>query len=108
MTFDLDKDGLLDSTPLKFGKFKGQTPEQVALKAYRGDAWLVWAYETVGNFDVCSAALYKDCGGKGVRAKSTRAQPNPDYVAPPDRYESRGSSPARPTSFEDFDDDIPF
>lgn len=56
---------MLDHSPLKFGKFKGKTP---AVVAEEDQQYLVWAYETVGNFDVCSEALYKDCGGKGKRA----------------------------------------
>lgn len=101
---DLDKEGMLDHTPLKFGKFKGKTPEQVSEVQPQ---YLVWAYETVGNFDVCSEALYRECGGKGKRAVNTSRTANPSYYKPEnDRYESRASSPAR--SSGDFDDDIPF
>lgn len=106
MTFDIDSDGILDNTPLKFGKFRGKTPSHVAEKEYRGEGWLVWAYETVGNFDVCSATLYKDCGGKGTRAKGTASVANPAYAR------SQSSSPYSGKSIAgdqgEDEDDIPF
>jgi hypothetical protein len=107
--FDLDREGMLDATPLKFGKFRGKTPEEISNMSPRDAQYLVWAYETVGNFDVCSEALYRELGGKWKRAEATRKKANSDYVAPPDRYESRGHSHAKPaSSFDDMDDDIPF
>lgn len=127
----------LDHTPLKFGKFKGKTPEWVSeneLLAAGRKSWLIWAYETVGNGDVCSEALYREMGGKHSRAKPDPEKPDyrkwkpeaqqhlPDFPETReeaaareaandarDRYNSRGFSPAKPaSSFDDMDDDIPF
>lgn len=122
----------LDFLPLKFGKFKGRTPNWVAENDPnpRGN-WLVWAFENVGGFDVCSFALYRDVGGKGDR--SIRAQPENSYQKrsrkdivffqedwpsgemtkeevkkqAQERYESRASKPAT-GHIDDMDDDIPF
>jgi hypothetical protein len=58
----------LDSKPLAFGKFKGRTPEQISEMPPRDAQYLVWAYENVGNSDVCSDALYRELGGKNSRA----------------------------------------
>jgi hypothetical protein len=117
----------LDHEPLKFGKFKGKTPRHIAEHEKDGEQYLVWAYETVGGFDVCSHALYRDCGGTGSRA--ARAEPQNDFQrrnrkdlraaatnpetgeigGSGDRYDSRASSKAKPTNNSfDFDDDIPF
>lgn len=63
-----DRGAILDSTPLKFGKFKGKTPEWISENAPKGDNYLCWAYETVAQFDVCSDAMYRDIGGRGTRA----------------------------------------
>lgn len=123
---ELDQEAILDRTPLKFGKYRGKTPEWVVEnEGYRAKSYITWAYETVGNFDVCSAALYRDCGGKGKRAEGTHSQTankrvnqNPSV----DTYESRGYSsnpvprdvryppgtPPKQGYFDDFDDDIPF
>jgi hypothetical protein len=48
----------LDHTPLTFGKHKGTTPSDLALK---DPGWLTWAYKNVTNKAVCSELLYKDC-----------------------------------------------
>lgn len=45
----------IDHEPLSFGKHKGLTPEVVSSK---DPGWLIWAYETVNQRDVCSEALY--------------------------------------------------
>lgn len=115
----------LDHTPLKFGKFKGQTPDKIAQTT--DGSYLVWAYENVQGFDVCSHALYKDCGGTGSR--EARAKPETDFhkrnrsdyrnvdaatgevTTPNDRYDSRASTPAKPQpsgDIDDYNDDIPF
>jgi hypothetical protein len=108
----------IDHTPLKFGKHKGKTPSQVALlEEGERSQWLVWAYENVGNFDVCSATLYRDLGGRRSRAVAQPGRPNsrtdvPAQTYTDDRYTSRASAPAKPRTgfedFDDFDDDIPF
>jgi hypothetical protein len=119
----------LDFEPLKFGRFKGKTPEQVAELPMRDRQYLVWAFENVGNFDVCSSALYRDLGGKGSRAKVESGKRDQRKYKPEqknitvdqetgelfgDRYSSRASSPAKQTpalfkpGFNDMDDDIPF
>lgn len=106
---------MLDHSPLKFGKFKGKTPSAIAELGKVGESYLTWAYETVGNFDVCSEALYKDCGGRGKRAVGNRNS-LPDrgaYTPPVDTYESRdhARAPKRDKQlgyFDDMDDDIPF
>lgn len=111
---------ILDHTPLVFGKFKGKTPEWVATYGEKGESWLCWAYENVSNFCVCSAALYRECGGKGSRAKDAKelragfkmqVQSGPQHELPgtADRYDSRASSKPRPEHkpFDDIDDDVP-
>lgn len=126
---ELDVEAMLDRTPLKFGKYKGITPEKLAETGgydNKGNSWLKWAYENVFNFDVCSAALYRDCGGRGTRAvdpkgKKRAADQGEDGMN--DRYESRGYTndrnpvpkdvrypPGTPLQrgFDDYDDDIPF
>lgn len=121
----LDREAILDRTPLSFGKWKDKTPEWVAenepLRAGQR-SWLIWAFENVGNGDVCSTALYRELGGRGSRAKVDKTkrdyrtyrpeQGNLDLGPqnyPRDTYESRGSSRAiGASSFDDMDDDIPF
>jgi hypothetical protein len=104
---DIDKDGILDNTPLKFGKYKGKTPTQLLDSEGKTElSWLRWAYETVTNFPVCSEALYKAAGGRLSRAKGATTQaPAADPMA--DRYESRGHTRAK-SKWDDFDDGIPF
>lgn len=85
----------IDHKPLEFGKFKGLTPDQVAAtKGKVGENWLVWAYENVEKFYVCSWVLYKECGGT---RKDPAAQPTPRDLA------ATGAK-----GFDDYDDDIPF
>lgn len=48
----------LDSTPLRFGKYKGQTPDEVA---DHDPQWLSWAYKNVTNRDTCSEDLAHWC-----------------------------------------------
>lgn len=43
-----------DQTPLKFGKYRGLTPEELIDE---DPGYLVWAYETVGKH-LCSHSLY--------------------------------------------------
>lgn len=47
----------LDNTPLRFGKHKGLTPEQVS-KVDPG--WIVWAYANLNN-KPCSKSLALAC-----------------------------------------------
>jgi hypothetical protein len=126
MTFDLDKEGILDSTPLKFGKHKGKKPEDMAVGSLKDQEYLRWAYENVGNNDVCSRALYHELGGRGTRAIPDGKYPNRRSDAPQNtgdyepgnygtetgRFHSRAPAPAnkpKPASgFDDMDDDIPF
>ena len=95
-TDNLDKEAILDRTKLTFGKYRNKTPEQIAEK---DPQYLVWAYETVAQFNVCSAALYRDCGGKGKRA--VKEEKKPAAPAQPLKRLSSGD-------FDDYDDDIPF
>lgn len=112
----------LDTKPLQFGKFKGKTPEEVSELPQKERQYLVWAWENVGNSDVCSHSMYRECGGtmgKGGRAKVDKQRT--DYrtykpeqmemdLPPADTYESRRSSPStrHPGFTDDMDDDIPF
>lgn len=106
---------MLDHSPLKFGRYKGKTPAVVAEKEPKGESWLRWAYETVGNFDVCSEALYKDCGGKGKRAVRDDgpgyqgAKPYSGQRAAEDQArQQQRVEDARKSGFDNMDDDIPF
>lgn len=112
---DIDKDGVLDNTPLKFGKYKGRTATQVYDLGGRDAQYLVWAYENVGNYDVCSKTMYKDLGGSGKRADPTNSfgRSNRTDIAPEELERSyrrtEQSKPAPKKSyFDDMDDDIPF
>jgi hypothetical protein len=112
---DIDSDGMLDATPLKFGQYKGKLPEDVAEISARARQYLVWAYENVGNFDVCSAALYKDCGGKGKRAIPEDGKRNHRkdamkvaHIASYGKDAAANQGAPRKTFFDDMDDDIPF
>lgn len=101
---DIDKDGMLDHTPLLFGQYKGKTPEEVIDKyGKRGEGWLIWAYETVSNFPVCSAALYKDLGGKGKRAVGKLANNTPQQ-----KTHSQAATQGKMAAANDLDDDVPF
>lgn len=105
----LDEEAMLDRTPLRFGKFRGKTPEYVSQLTPRESSWLIWAYENVFNFDVCSAALYRELGGKGKRAVDTRSK---NKSASPQDERDVYAQPNKPKSaqgyFDDMDDDIPF
>lgn len=58
---------VIDNSPLTFGKYKGQTPNQV----YRHDpGWLVWAAENVKNREVCSEYIAKEAAVKLREIKS--------------------------------------
>ncbi len=96
----------IDFQPLRFGKHKGKTPEVIS---DLDPKWLRWAYENVTNFPTCSAALYKDMGGKLSKAKAAaRSTAEKPYRAP---YENTNHAPAKPDKFGfdmDLDDDIPF
>ena len=47
----------IDETPLTFGKYKGQTPEQIAEE---NPSYLIWAYENLDN-KPCTKLLYYAC-----------------------------------------------
>lgn len=98
--FGMDAEGVLDQTPLKFGKYKGKTPDKVS---DLDPQYLRWAYENVAQFPVCSAALYRSINGKGKRAvhdKLDASSRNAEKVA-----QEKKASPA--LGF-DTDDDVPF
>lgn len=102
---EIDKDGMLDHTPLTFGMYKGLSPEKVVDQhGSRGEKWLRWAYETVGNKPVCSAALYKDIGGKGKRATGGYGNNTPQQRTHSAAHTQSGKMAAA----NDLDDDIPF
>lgn len=46
----------LDFTPLKFGKYKGVTPESISEE---DPEYIVWMWEE--GLRHCSEALYRDC-----------------------------------------------
>ena len=101
--FDDDKKStqeVLDHTPLKFGKFRGKTPEQVAEIDPR---YLCWAYETVSNFPTCSDALYRECGGRGHKAVAETAEQKYERQQREQEKEVRNARKSY-----GFDDDIPF
>ena len=91
--FGMDAEGTLDQTPLKFGKYKGKTPDKVS---EWDPKYLIWAYENVAQFPVCSEAMYRSVGGKGKRAIHADAQ---KVVA--DRKKAAAAD------FDD-EDDVPF
>lgn len=93
----LDTEAIKDRTALKFGKHRGKTPEQVA---ETDPGYIVWAYETVAQFDVCSAALYRECGGRRNRAVPTESAKKVAAVQDAKRKAAG--------DFDDFDDEIPF
>lgn len=101
-TKEIDRGGILDTTPLKFGKFRGKTPEWVSEHGVKGDDYLRWAYETVHNFPVCSDALYREIGGRGTRAVAVQS--------PVDKAKAAAAARKRATLDDDGEDlgDIPF
>lgn len=50
-----------DNTPLTFGKYEGQTPDEISEK---DPAYLVWAFETLKH-PPCSEAMYQFCKDSG-------------------------------------------
>ena len=48
----------IDHTPLTFGKYKGQTPDEVSA---HDPHWLVWAHNNVTNKVTCSLLLANEC-----------------------------------------------
>jgi hypothetical protein len=86
----------------------------------KDQAYLIWAYENVGNGDVCSHSMYRLVGGTGgrdARAKvdTTRRdyrtyKPEEDDFPgkPKDTYESRDSIGRTVNDIDFPDDDIPF
>lgn len=48
----------LDHSLLTFGKYRGQTPSEVAK---HDPHWLVWAFNNVTNRDTCSKLLANEC-----------------------------------------------
>lgn len=49
----------LDKTPLRFGKYKGKTPDEVS---EIDPGWIVWAHKNV-KWPVCSQFLADACSG---------------------------------------------
>jgi hypothetical protein len=82
----------IDHTPLTFGKYKGQTPDQIS-ETKDGCSYLIWAHDNVTNKETCSDLLYKTC-------KSDLAAGN--YAA--NRKEPRPLT-GRP-SFDNLDDGL--
>lgn len=58
----------LDKTPLRFGKYKGKTPDEVS---EIDPGWLVWAHKNV-KWPVCSQWLYETC------IDERKKKPDPD------------------------------
>lgn len=50
----------LDDTPLKFGKYKGKTPTDIART---NPGYIVWIYENI-EIKHCTQTLYKKCLAK--------------------------------------------
>lgn len=48
----------LDHTPLTFGKYQGQTPDEVSEEDPK---YICWMYENVKNKPTCSRTLYNVC-----------------------------------------------
>lgn len=48
----------LDHTPLTFGRYRGQTPDEVS---EHDPKYLVWMYDTVKNRPTCSKTLRDNC-----------------------------------------------
>ena len=51
------EDGELDNTSLTFGKYKGQTPEEISED---DPGYIVWMVESIKE-QYCSDALYQYC-----------------------------------------------
>lgn len=88
----------LDNTPLTFGKYYGQTPNDVA---EFDKQYIVWMYGKVTNRQTCSIPLAKACGyvEMGIpRDPSTRDLP----------LHGQRESTRIKDHFDSYDDDIPF
>jgi len=102
----------IDDTPLTFGKYKGQTPNELACTK-DGRSYLLWAFPEVQNKDTCSRELYDAIKEEGIFPPKGQAQPairsrDPrDEIYPdPNRQVVRAKDLF--DSYDDMDDDIPF
>ena len=84
----------IDHQLLNFGKYRGQTPSDVA-QTEEGASWLVWAYTNVKNRTVCSELLARDCGWRPPLSTKEAAAVNKNVGKTTD-------------NFDDYEDDIPF
>ena len=84
----------VDHQLLNFGKYKGQTPSDIA-QTEEGASWLVWAYANVKNRTVCSELLARDCGWRPPLSTKEAAAVKKNVGKTTD-------------NFDDYDDDIPF
>jgi len=56
---ELKRDVDIDEEPVRFGKYKGMTPAEIANK---DPNYLIWAYETFdANRKPCTRILYEAC-----------------------------------------------
>lgn len=93
-TYDDDSADDLDHSPLTFGKYRGQTPDEISELGKDGMNYIRWMFETVENKPTCSRLLYEACGGKPLKP-----------VAPIPKQDSGGLNSK---DDEEWDDDIPF
>lgn len=90
----------LDDTPLKFGKYRGSTPNQVLENFGKdGAQYIVWMHKNVLNFDTCSPSLARIAAGE--RLAPEQEELRKAHRTPKTFYKEQDG-------FEDYDDDIPF
>lgn len=98
----------LDDTPLKFGKYRGSTPNEI-LENYGSDgaSYIVWMFKKVENFPTCSPSLAKIAAGEQTIARGNREidSKNTGYS---ERDVTPNNMPGVQPVFDDMDDDIPF
>lgn len=61
----------LDHTPLTFGKYIGQTPDEIS---ENNPGYIVWLYDTVKNKPTCSKTLRDSCQTDSFYAKKEKAE----------------------------------
>ena len=54
------EDIALDHTPLRFGKYKGQTPDEIS---EHDPGYIVWMFDTIKDRKNCSQTLANACRG---------------------------------------------
>lgn len=94
----------IDSTPLRFGKYRGKTANSVAEV---DPQYIVWAAKNIEWFlgKVCSKPLARQCGYIDMSAQSKSADEDDELLDDEPLFDKSEKQRDKPTF---GDDDIPF